>query len=55
MSTSDQGRARGESDSLPIFTSVGQRSSRRAATAILLLMVAALVAVVAVVIANSVG
>jgi hypothetical protein len=55
MSTTGQQRTPGGGDRLPIFTSVGERSSRRAGTAILVLMIAAIVAVVAVVIANSVG
>jgi hypothetical protein len=55
MSTSNQGRMPGERNRMPIFTSVGERSSRRAATAILVLMIAAIAAVAAVIIANSVG
>lgn len=55
MSTTGQERTPGGRERLPIFTSVGERSSRRAATAILMLMIAAVLAVVAVVIANSVG
>jgi hypothetical protein len=45
---------RGEQNRLPIFTSVGQRSSKRVAAAILFLMAAAVAAVVAVVVANAV-
>jgi hypothetical protein len=55
MSTTGQERTPSEQDRLPIFTSVGRRSTRGVAAAILLLMVAALTAVVAVIIANSVG
>jgi hypothetical protein len=51
----NEGRTPGEQNRLPIFTSVGRRSSRRAATAILVLMIAGIAAVVAVIIANSVG
>ncbi len=55
MATSNQGRTSGEQNRMPIFTSIGERSSRRAATAILVLMIAALAAVAAVIIANAVG
>ena len=54
MATSNQRRTPAN-DQLPIFTSVGERNSRRAGAAILVLMVAAVAAVVAVVIANSIG
>ena len=40
---------------LPIFASVGERSSKRVATAILVLMMAAVVAVAGVIIANAVA
>jgi hypothetical protein len=55
MSTTGEERTPSEQDRLPIFTSVGRRSSRSAAAAILLLMIAALTAVVAVIVVNSVG
>lgn len=55
MSTSNRGRAPRSNGWLPIFTSVGERSSQRAGIAILVLMIAAVLAVVAVVVANSVG
>lgn len=55
MSTTGQARTPGGRERLPIFTSVGERSSRRAGAAILVLTIAAIVAVVAVVIANAVG
>lgn len=53
MSMTGQGRTPDERDRLPIFTSVGQRNSRRAATAILVLLTAAVATVVAVVVVNS--
>jgi hypothetical protein len=55
MSMSNQGRAPDSHKRLPIFASVGERSSKRVAGAILLLMVAAIAAVAAVIVLNSVG
>jgi len=55
MSTTGQGRTPDEPNRLPIFTSVGERSSRRAGIAILILMIAAVAAVAVVIVANSVG
>lgn len=52
MATTGREHNSGEGDRLPIFTSVGERSSRHVGTAILALLIAA---VIAVVIANSVG
>ena len=51
---SNQERTPGEQRRLPIFASVGERSSKRAATAILVLMIAAVAGVAAVIIANAV-
>jgi hypothetical protein len=55
MSMTDEERTPSEQKPLPIFTSVGERSSKRVATAILALMLAGVVAVVAIVVANAVG
>jgi len=55
MATTNQRQAPSDSEPVPIFASVGQRSSRRVATAILALMIAAVAAVVAVVVVNSIG
>jgi hypothetical protein len=55
MSMSNQGRTPDSHKRLPIFASVGERSSKRVAGAILLLMVAAIAAVAAVIVLNSVG
>jgi hypothetical protein len=47
-----QSRTEGDQDRPPIFTSIGQRSSRRAGLAILVLMISAVAVVAAVIIAN---
>jgi hypothetical protein len=55
MATTNQRQARSDNEPVPIFASVGRRSSRRVATAILALMIAAVAAVAAVVVVDSIG